>query len=518
GLLSQVSPDGRYVMSTLKDRSFFSKVDDLEYSQLFFPLKGILAYYDVTTQSYHGLPGADDKKYVQSNPSWSPDGKDIVFAKNEVGAIKNDQGNVLLSEEEREDYLKKGKLFKFDLYKIPFNGGKGGKAVPLKGASNNGMSNYFAKYSPDGKWIVFCRANSYMLLQPDSRLYIMPAEGGEPREMRCNTDNMNSWHSWSPNGKWLVFSSKDFTPYTQLFLTHIDEEGNDSPPVLLSNFTPSNRAANIPEFVNIQNDEFNKMHESFVTSYSFTKKARELLINENPEGAEHAFRKAIEMEPGSAINHLKFGYFLFEVRQYDKAEKEFKVALDLDNEILDAHLFLGNIYLLFEQYNKALDQYKNALKVSPNSVSVYEGLGMARMMAGDLDGAQRDFETVLKLNPQYFNVLRELGFIYMEKQEYEKAVDALRTAFEDAPSNPSICHNLAKSLSMTDGGLIEAVSMYKKYLHLAPSDFNGYIELGNLYLKLNDAKSAIREFKRALRLNPGLKDLEVFISKLEEQI
>ena len=39
------------------------------------------------------------------------------------------------------------------------------------------MSNYFAKYSPDGNWIVFCKAKSFMLLQPDSELYIIPAAG-----------------------------------------------------------------------------------------------------------------------------------------------------------------------------------------------------------------------------------------------------------------------------------------------------------------------------------------------------
>ena len=61
----------------------------------------------------------------------------------------------------------------FELYRIPFNEGKGGKAEPIKGASNNGMSNYFAKFSPDGKWIVFCKAKSFMLLQPDSELYMI---------------------------------------------------------------------------------------------------------------------------------------------------------------------------------------------------------------------------------------------------------------------------------------------------------------------------------------------------------
>ena len=65
---------------------------------------------------------------------------------------------------------------------------------------------------------------------------------------------MNSWHSFSPNGRWLVFSSKSRSPYTQMYLTHIDENGNDSPAILIDNATAANRAVNIPEFVNIPPD------------------------------------------------------------------------------------------------------------------------------------------------------------------------------------------------------------------------------------------------------------------------
>ena len=113
------------------------------------------------------------------------------------------------------------------------------------------MSNYFARYSPDGRWIVFTRSKSGIMLQPDSELYIIPASGGRPRRMRCNRERFNSWHSFSPNGRWLLFSSKVNSMFTEIFLTHIDENGMDSPPVCLSRFSDSRHAANVPEFVDL---------------------------------------------------------------------------------------------------------------------------------------------------------------------------------------------------------------------------------------------------------------------------
>ena len=266
GLLSQISPDGRYVVSTVKDMSVFVPKPELAFSQEFFPIKGILCVFDRKTGRFRDLPGADDPNFVQSNPTWSPDGEYIVFARAKAPDLRNTkhQGRVWLTPIESKEFITSGKPFQYDLCRIHFNSGNGGTAEHLEGASNNGMSNYFARYSPDGRWIVFCRAKSFMLLQPDSELYIIPAAGGQARRLCCNTSRMNSWHSFSPNGKWLVFASKAYSDYTQLFLTHIDENGCSTPAILLEHLTAKNRAANIPEFVNVKPQAIVRIHKQFL--------------------------------------------------------------------------------------------------------------------------------------------------------------------------------------------------------------------------------------------------------------
>ena len=91
--MSQVSPDGRYVVSTiddpdaaqraggrtLEDKYYVANFLDYRFLQVFYPTRGILAWYDRVPNSLEPLPGANDPRYVQTGGVWSPDGKYIVF-------------------------------------------------------------------------------------------------------------------------------------------------------------------------------------------------------------------------------------------------------------------------------------------------------------------------------------------------------------------------------------------------------------------------------------------------------
>jgi len=254
GLLSRVSPDGSHVVSTVKDRSAFLPNRNPMFSLSFVPMQGILAVYCRDTKRFTALPGADDPDFVHTSANWSPDGKWIVFARARAARSRPfmQTREPILPAPLSRRFLKEHRDFRYDLYRIPFDDGKGGTAEPITGASGNGRSNYFPTVSPDGKWIVFCQAQRFLFLQPDSELFILPTSGGQARRLECNTARMNSWHSWAPNGKWLVFSSKTNGASTQLFLAHIDAQGRSSPAVLLDRFGEEGRAANLPEFVDIE--------------------------------------------------------------------------------------------------------------------------------------------------------------------------------------------------------------------------------------------------------------------------
>ena len=258
GFFPKVSPDGRYVIATVKEKSFFIRLNDPAFSQFFFPAAGVLSYYVPSDKTFHLLTGADDPAFVQTCPDWSCDGKYIAFSRTPV---KNNLVDLVVKKTLRDvdpdtplSVLNENYQIQYDLYRVPFNDGSGGIPEPITGASGNGMSNYFPRYSPDGKWIVFCKSKNGVALQPDSRLYIIPAGGGTARELTANRHVMNSWHSWSPNGRWLVFSSKDKGPFTVSYLCHIDEKGNDSVPVLLSRLQDRNLSNLVPEFGNIEPD------------------------------------------------------------------------------------------------------------------------------------------------------------------------------------------------------------------------------------------------------------------------
>jgi len=430
GFMSQVSPDGRNVVTTFKGAYYVNNFKDYRFLQVFYPTRGILAWYNRATNRRQALPGADDPRYVHTDAVWSPDGKYLVFARAEA---KDPYPEGWKPAEHANDPDETP--IQYDLYRIPFNGGQGGLAEPIAGASHNGMSNSFPKVSPDGRWIVFVEAHNGQLMRPDSQLYIVPAEGGTARRMRANTPLMNSWHSFSPNGRWLVFSSKARSPYTQMYLTHLDEKGTDSPPILVENTTAANRAVNIPEFVNIPPDGLAKIDVPAAEFYRLFDVAVELATKGQTEEAIAEWKQALNLDPGDAKANYNFGLALLRKGTLDEAIAHFRTAVEAKPEFSDAQGNLGAALLQEGRLDEAIPHLQEAVAVKPQHGEAQSNLGIALLQKGRVDEAIVHLQQAVEINPKQAQTRLNLGNGFYMQGKTREALQQWREGLRVDPNH-----------------------------------------------------------------------------------
>jgi len=516
--MSQVSPDGRYVLTTVDERDpmhlniayglqekyYYAVYRDYRFGQVFFPTHGVLAWRDVATGRTQPLPGADDPRYVQTDGVWSRDGKWIVFARGEaVTAFPPGAPPALFANDPHETQIQ------YSLYRMPFNEGRGGLPEPILGASNNGMSNNFPKITPDRRWIVFVKCHNGQLMRPDSRLYIVPFEGGEARPMKCNTRLMNSWHSFSPNGRWMVFASKARSPYTQLYLTHLDRDGNDSPPILIEDTQAANRAANIPEFVNVAPDAFAKLEIPATDFYRIFDVASDLMSKGKIAEALPEWRHAVELDPEDERARVNLGIAMDHEGLLNEAIEQFQKAIVLAPEHAEAYDNLARDLLLRGSLDDAIQAYATGLNIEPNNAGAQANLCTALYQKGRLSEAVEHCEKALAMDKAVPDAHNTLGLAYSRMGRLEDATTHLQAAVADNPSSMQYQYNLGRVLAQV-GKFQDAIPHMERAVALSNSREPEILSfLAAMYAETGRLTDAIDTATRARDLanDTGARDL-----------
>ncbi len=168
--------------------------------------------YDFAADTLRELNGAADSAFIETMPSWSPDGNTIIFARSESEMTG------------LEDTLS----MPMDLY---FIAAEGGQAIPLEGAAEPGVFEYYPVHSPDGRWIAFTRHNNQTTYaDPAAEIYLMSPTGGNRLRLALNdVTTGNSWPTWSADSRWLGFGSRGLDDRYDVKVTEIEIDGTHGP-------------------------------------------------------------------------------------------------------------------------------------------------------------------------------------------------------------------------------------------------------------------------------------------------
>ena len=134
----------------------------------------------------------------------------------------------------------------------------------------------------------------------------------------------------------------------------------------------------------------------------------------NFKDAVSMHRKSVELQPGNALVHYRF----------------------------------GNTYLRVNDLDNAAAAFRRAIMLAPEYYPAHGNLAMILMQKGDYTAAEVHLQTLLKLipnDPSPYTILAELR---IQQGRFEEAIKLYRQALELSPGEPAIQEQLQKALAL----------------------------------------------------------------------
>ena len=179
-------------------------------------------------------------------------------------------------------------------------------------------------------------------------------------------------------------------------------------------------------------------------------------------GAEKEFKRAIELNPGSAAAHQWYGWYLAVLKRPDEALREISRAQELDPLSLLINGELGMPFYFTHQPDRALEQYRKAVEMDPNNSFARISLAMtyiqkrmyqeaisvaskpqsddAYLLAATGDAyarlgkrtdAQKTIEKLRELSKQRYVPTFAMAIIHIGLGEKEQALELLEKSYEN---------------------------------------------------------------------------------------
>lgn len=165
--------------------------------------------------------------------------------------------------------------------------------------------------------------------------------------------------------------------------------------------------------------------------------------------AKAAARQALEIDPGSAeaqttLAHVTYAYDW----DWEGADRAFRRAIELDPDYAFSHHWYALFLSAMERHEEALAQELRARELEPLSLIINKNVGTILFYAGRVDEALAEYRKALELEPTFARTHYYYGLALEARGELEQAVGELRIAVSSDPTNTVLRASLGHALGL----------------------------------------------------------------------
>ena len=160
----------------------------------------------------------------------------------------------------------------------------------------------------------------------------------------------------------------------------------------------------------------------------------------------------------------------------------------------------------FEQGStkQAIASLEKALSLDRKLAEAHNYLGLIYLQQSDPRQAAEHFGKAVAINTYFTDARNNLGVAYKELKKYDKAMKQFRTALKDRTyRTPEKIHLNMGHLYLERGRLPEAIREFDRAVTLNPSYLRGILGLGISYKRSGKPDLAEKELRKVMRLGPG---------------